>query len=147
MTVSGWNDQFTDNLALLELYLHSRRSVILGEPVEAYDSICLHSDNKAYKAKVEKYGHLTPCRGLALEAGATDETIIIQTEGKITNPAWSWKMGLPVYVGHVAGTLKQSAPPRGDQILGWPVNSTTLYLEGNINSQHPWTTTSTTTVP
>jgi hypothetical protein len=145
LATSGWNAQFAANLAILEAQCFSRRPVTLGEAVAAYDSVCIHSDGKAYKAKVELYGHRdNHTYGIALEAGAADATIHIQTEGKVTNPAWIWKMGLPIFVGHVAGALKQSAPARGDQILGWPVSATTIYLEGNIDSVHPWTTTTTT---
>lgn len=74
-----------------------------------------------------------PCVALALETGTGNKKILLQ--GYITNEAWSWTPGQPVYVSSTTGELTQTAPSSSGQqvqIVGYASKTNTIYFNPNL---------------
>lgn len=142
--VVGWDGLLQTFIDKVELHLHSRRLGTLAVSVSAYEMGYINGDGKW--AKAQAIGdHKQPSLGMFLEAGIADDQVRIQRRGPVTNIAWNWTMGTPVYLSNsVAGGLTQTLPHKNIQVIGYPTSATTLFLEGNINIDALVTTTTTT---
>lgn len=87
------------------------------------------SGNAAY-ADPTDLTHFHRVVGLTTAAVIAGEPATIRILGEITEPSWNWTVGSPVYLG-LAGVPTQVVPPTASFLLvvGFPVNSTTLYVK------------------
>lgn len=143
ITIAGWNSEFTDNLELLEASLTARRTGVLSEAVEPYDSAAMDTATGLWKRAFSFNGvHVTaPCFGVFLSGGNAGDTVVIQTEGEVSNPEWSLKPGWPVMMGYTPGSVRCAALSHNNQVIGYAVDATTIYLESNLKFYDLATTT------
>lgn len=67
--------------------------------------------------------------GIATGGAVTDTEVTIQTYGPYVYNGWNWTPGLPVFLG-LGGALTQTAPSSGFlQIIGSPIDATTLFID------------------
>lgn len=138
---TGWNTILTANLQKIDAGIDSRLVATAGESIAQYDAAYLKiSDGKFYKAKAD--GTKQPCRGIALETAATNETFRVHREGAVTNSGWSWgTISGDVYLSDsVAGGLTQTMPTERIEVIGYALSATTLVIE----RERPYTLTTTT---
>ena len=145
--VAGWNGILQTNMEKIEDNVHSILLGTLGETISAYDVLYVEYDGKYYQALSNKSKQ--PAIGIALESGDADDEIKIQRIGAITNAGWSLLAGRPVYLSDlVLGGIVQVPPLVGTQFLGMALTTTSILLNGTIETTalaSTTTTTSTTT--
>ncbi|RLC75857.1 MAG: hypothetical protein DRJ03_29600 [Chloroflexi bacterium] len=146
-SVQGWDAIMTTDMEKIDDSMQTRLLVTLGETVEAYKAVYIsRSTGKFHKALANLSKQ--PALGITCEAGVLDDTVRIQRVGALTNPAWSWAVGKPVFLSaSTPGELTQEVPPAaGRQLLGIASASTTIILSGVYDSDVlPSTTTTTST--
>jgi len=143
-SVQGWDTIMNSDMVKLDEVIHTNLTVTLGETVAQYEAVGLFKGETKYKlAKSDT--RLLPALGLALVAGVDADEINIQRVGPITNAAWSWDPGKPVFLSpSVAGGLTQ-APSGSQQLVGMAHSANVLILSGVYDySALPTTTTSST---
>jgi len=144
---TGWNAIVWANFQLIDAGLDSRIGPLTaGEAIAQYEAVFVHTDGKVYRARAD--GTHQPCRGLAVEAAAADETLRVQREGEMTNVSWSWATkGAAVYLSPgVWGGLTQLEPGANIQTIGYALSATSIVIErGDVASGSVVTTTTTTT--
>ena len=147
-SVQGWDTIFSTDIEILEANIHTRLLLTLGETVAAYEAVYFPVDDGVKVMLARADGFRQPALGLAIEGGVLDDEIRVQRVGPITNAAWAWTPGNPVYLAAtVAGGLSHTPSA---QFMGIPSDATTLILAGTIDvdslatSLTSTTTTSTT---
>jgi len=144
-STQGWNTLLAQLAALVDEHLHTRLEVTLGEAANAYVPVHISGDGKTYKAQANRSA--CPAVGLTVEAGEAEEDVRVQRVGPITNVAWSWSPGKPVWLDpDTAGGLTQAWQPGPyRQMLGIAVSATCVVLGGSIDHEALASTTTTTT--
>ena len=137
---TGWNTILGSNIDKYEEYIPTRIMAIAGTTVAVSQPGYIASDGKAYLAQATREKMV--CLGLFVDAGIVDDDIRIQRMGEVTNVAWTWTIGLPVWLsGTVAGGLTQTKPVNA-VLIGIPKSATIIVL--NIDMIFATTTTTTT---
>ena len=143
-STTGWNGILSTMIEKVAEHLHTRIPVTVGEAVSAYQAGYMSTDGKAYKAKANL--SKMPALGLFVENGIQDAEVRLQRIGPITNVAWTWAPGKPVYLSpDTDGGLTQTPPAVGKQLMGIPETATKLILVGTVDLDALPTTTTTTT--
>jgi len=141
----GWNAIMTANMEKLDALLHTYLEGELSVAVSAFEAGYIGPDGKWGKAVADP-GYM-PAMGLAIEAGTAEDTIRFQRVGPITNVAWSWTPGLPVYLSSAVPGGMTQVKPDSAQIMGVAISATTVILAIQIpDLTYSTTTTTTTTV-
>jgi len=104
-----------------------------GETLALGDVCYQKADGEWYLADADASATM-PAMKMAVAAGADGVSSRFISFGAVTNTAWSWTPGLPIYVsttGTTTNTLTQTAPS-GEldviQIVGYAISSTTMYF-------------------
>lgn len=145
-SVQGWDTIMSGDMEKLDAAIHTNLTATLGETVAQYKAVYVYTDGKFYKAQAD--GLKQPCLGLTLQSGIADDEILVQRVGPITNEAWSWTPGLPIYLSMItAGELTQDVPWKNKHIIAIPISATEIILVGGLGDLNfqTLTTTSTTT--
>jgi len=143
-SVQGWDTIMNSDMAQLDSVIHTNLQAILGETVGQYKAVGIFKGETKYKL-AKSGGKLQPALGLTLVTGILDDEINIQRVGPITNAAWTFIPGSPVFLSaSIAGELTQS-PSGTTQIMGMAHSATTLILNGSYDIGSLPSTTSTTT--
>jgi hypothetical protein len=109
-------------------------SVTAGEALSQYAVVyCNTSDGNYYNALSNGTSVQSDASGIVSQVGgiAQNATGNIVTNGLITNNAWTWTPGGPLYVGSTAGTLTQTAPTGSGYFvkpLGFAVTATQIWF-------------------
>jgi hypothetical protein len=126
---TGWNQLLKNAVEGLDLHLHTRIKVTLGETVAIGDALYPKSDGKFWKAKA--MAAMLPCMGVALAAGNADDSVVIQRIGPCTVGTWSFggDPGDKVFLDpDTAGALTETRPTGFAQLIGYVVSATQLML-------------------
>jgi hypothetical protein len=83
-----------------------------GEAISAYNILIQGNDGKVYVADSSDTSDIQKVVGLAETSASEDDTISVQSIGKMTNPGWSWTPGAKIYYTN-SGTLTESVPATG----------------------------------
>lgn len=84
-------------------------------------------DGADYASSLE-LGDANRVIGLSTGAVMQGQPVLVQTDGEMTEPSWSWDISLPVFNG-VDGLLTQvSASPGYSLIVGIPITPTTILV-------------------
>lgn len=124
-SVQGWDAIMTADMEMLDAVIHTCLIVTLGEEGAAHEAVYIGADGKACLARAD--GAKMPAIGLLVEGGIADDEVRVQRVGPITDEAWSWTPGQPVYLSpDTAGALTQEEPDINQQIAGIAYNATTI---------------------
>lgn len=103
-------------------------TVTAGATLGGHRAVILNAANQAIYADSSTLAHAGRVVGLTLDAATSGDPVTIQLSGALTEPAWSWDSGQPVYVG-AGGALTQFHPVAGfSQIIGFPTSGTSLFI-------------------
>ena len=127
-SVQGWDAILAADMEKIDDLMPTRMIGTLGETVAAYEALYQEQlDGKWELALAD--GSKQPCLALAVEGGDEDDEIRLHLVGEITNEAWSWELGKPVYLDpDTPGALTQTRPIINAQIIGYAVSATTIYM-------------------
>lgn len=82
-----------------------------GEDVGGH-RVIRNSNGSARLADASTVGHGAGILGITTGAASSGDEATIQVYGPLTDPAWTWTPGLPIYCG-AAGVLTQTPPAEG----------------------------------
>lgn len=124
---TGWNTILGANIDKYEEYIPTRIMTVAGTTVAASQPGYIASDGKAYLAQATREKMV--CLGLFVDAGVLDDNVRLQRMGEVTNTAWTWTIGLPVWLsGTVSGGLTQTKPVNA-VLIGIAKSATVIVLE------------------
>lgn len=135
---ANWKDTYEDNLDIVDDNLHTIVTGIVGEDVSQYDTAFLHPDGMWYRSYDRCLMARYPIRGVFYDDYNIGDACKVITEGPVTNPGWSLRIGKLAYVdvGNV-GTLTHLRPEDIIHPLGVATAIDSLFLEGNLNFEVP----------
>jgi hypothetical protein len=87
-------------------------SYTAGESISAYNILVQESDGKVDVADSSDTNHIQKVVGLATTSAVLDDSIDVQSTGKMTNAGWSWTPGAKLYFTS-SGTLTETVPSTG----------------------------------
>jgi hypothetical protein len=87
-------------------------SYTAGESISAYNILVQESDGKVDVGDSSDTTHIQKVVGLATTSAVLDDTIEVQSTGKMTNAGWSWTPGAKLYYTS-SGTLTETVPSTG----------------------------------
>ncbi len=83
----------------------------------------------AVPADTSNPGHRWAATAVAASSALAGDQVSLATSGRITEAAWSWTPGDPIYVG-AAGTLTQSPPTAGWlRVIGHAESSISVWVQ------------------
>lgn len=134
-SVQGWDAIMAADMEKLDEIIPARLIGTLGETVAAHEALYLDpADGKWKLAQAD--GAKQPCLALAVEGGDDEDEVRLHALGEITDEAWAWDQGKPVYLSaDTPGALTQARPAANAQIIGYAVNATTIYKYPYVISQ------------
>lgn len=132
-SMEGWNAILNTFAQMVDAYLFTFVPVTLGESIDKYDYLCIHSDGKAYRTTGlnGKVGI-----GCARSAGELDDEINVQRVGVITRSSWTWTPGSSIWVSNeTSGGLTQIRPATGcgEQFVGIAISATQILLMNTVD--------------
>ena len=99
-----------------------------GETLSGHVVVVLNDSGEVVKADNTNADHLYRIAGITTQAISSGAVGYVQTYGQLTEPTWSWTMGLPVYMSTTGG-LTQTPPSTGFLLkIGTPEDATTLFI-------------------
>lgn len=105
----------------------STQDLTASSTISAYTVVAL-SNGQAAIADSSIPSQIGNVIGVSKNGAAQGATVTVQYGGPVTYNGWDWTLGLPVFVG-TTGRLTQTSPSSGfNQIIGFPINSTTLLV-------------------
>lgn len=110
-------------------------SVVAGEDLAPFDFVTILPDEKAYKTTQPTLDPTRPYLvGVVLEAAIATNPVVIQVSGKITNPAWVFTPGVPLYLDSL-GAISETQPITGlKQIIGHALTANTIFIQNFFGS-------------
>jgi hypothetical protein len=129
LSLTGWNQVLKGSIEDIDAFIQTRLLATLGETVAKGDVVYLKSDGKYWKAKA--IASQMPARGMAIEAGNTDDEIRIQRVGPITVSGWALvgNPGDKLFVDETtSGTITETRPFEFAQTIGYILSSTSAFL-------------------
>lgn len=127
-SVQGWDSIMNADMEKIDALMPTRMLGTLGETVAAYEAVYQDQvDGKWDLAQAD--GAKQPCLALACEGGDAEDEVRLHRVGEITNVAWAWDPGKPVYLDpDTPGALTQTRPIINAQLIGYAVSATTIYM-------------------
>jgi hypothetical protein len=111
-------------------------AAIYGGTVAYGDVVYLANSGKWVRATANSESTSVSDLGIALSAGAVDESGTVLKLGYVENPVWSWTVGTPVYLSPITpGALTQTRPSGTGTVLrivGYPATTTTVYVAPGV---------------
>ncbi|MBK9497428.1 MAG: hypothetical protein IPO08_23480, partial [Xanthomonadales bacterium] len=103
-------------------------SAIAAENISAYMAIAMNSAGKMVRASSANISHENAVFGVATNSTVTGAAVSYQSSGLVTNAAWSFVAGSPVFLG-VDGELTQAEPTTGfSKVMGDAVSAKSLLV-------------------
>lgn len=103
-----------------------------GQTLSAQRIVIMDSDGKLYYGDKDTVSTAKKTLGLTLHSGNLDEDIRVLLSGRISDPSFSFTLGMSIYLGN-NGLLTQIYPTSGYVLkLGIPVDANTFILKIDI---------------
>jgi hypothetical protein len=104
-------------------------AVQAGEALGGHRIVYKNNDGKVYYADCTEISHLNRILGLTVGAINSQANGVVLCFGLITEPSWTWTMGLSVYLS-TSGLLTQTAPTSDFAlIVGFPTATTSMFID------------------
>lgn len=101
---------------------------VAAETLSGHVAVILNDDGEIEKGDNTNSDHIGRVIGVTTQAITIGATGYVQTYGPLTEPSWTWTMGLPVFLS-TAGGLTQTPPATGFFLkIGIPEDTTTLFV-------------------
>lgn len=86
--------------------------LVLGETTSAYRMVYADLDGKVYKASADDVLTASSVRGITVQAGDTDDEVLVVSEGEVENSSWNWSGNQNLYLG-IDGVVTNTPPDSG----------------------------------
>lgn len=109
----------------------SNITLVAGETIGGNRVVGVQADGKAYYVNQSN----ATCRdaiGLTTGAANIGMPVVIQTDGILTEPSWTWAASLPIWLANT-GQLTQALPTTGYLFqIGTPIGPTKMRIEPQL---------------
>ena len=83
-----------------------------GAALSGHRIVRLNADGEAVYADHTVVADASAVLGMTIAAASQGDDVLVQTEGELVEPSWSWGPDLPIFLG-AEGQLTQSPPATG----------------------------------
>lgn len=104
-----------------------------GYNISGHRALILNQSGQVEYASSSNPLHINRVIGISLNAAISGDIVNVRTQFEITEPSWNWTLNVPIFLGE-NGNLTQSPSSNGVfiQQLGYPISSTTIYVDLGI---------------